>query len=79
MASSHTSKKTKKFLEETEIELLPWFSKGADMNIIEHVCAAMKNYLEKNKKDIKCKEKTWEYAKEFFFSDECLELIKNCY
>jgi len=41
---------------------LPWFSKGADINIIEHVWAAMKNYLEKNKKDIKCKEKTWQYA-----------------
>jgi hypothetical protein len=43
------------FLKKNSIETIEWMDKGADINIIEHVWAAMKDYLYENRRSLKNK------------------------
>ena len=56
------------YLREANIEVLDWMPKGCDISIIEHVWAAMKDYLYNKRTKIRKQDDVWKFAKIFFYS-----------
>ncbi len=78
-APSHISKYTQNFLENRNLELLPWPPYSPDINIIEKVWALIKDHVYKHRNRIKTQEDLWEETKRVFLGEECDLLIQKLY
>ena len=68
-----------KYLRQEGVKLLPWMGKGADVSIIENVWGILKNQVWDNRKKLKTKEAIWTYIKDYAFSEDMTEKIKDLY
>lgn len=74
LAPCHTSRPVRKFLDDKNVEVLPWPGNSPDMNPIENLWAIVKKRITA----IDCREKTslWNAIKDIWENDE--ELPQMC-